>query len=193
MKTLARQALSICAATALLPSDFGDIEICTLSGGCATSVTNQAINSVYGVALARNGDCWASASGVASGAILVYFKGCSGSGQVATGFKNGDPGGLDIDRDGNLVSVDAQQFWVYGGCKPKCALVGGPFAAEGYSVFGHLNKDSTLFVVGDYQYNQIDVYAYTRHKMTYEYSFDNGLSINNGEFIGAAYSPRSKE
>lgn len=176
------------------PSDFGDIEICTLSDGCGTSITNQNINSVYGVALARNGDCWASASSLDGGTILVYFKGCSASGQIATGFKNEYPGGLDIDSDGNLVSVDSQQFWVYKGCKPKCTLVGGPFAAEGYAVFGHLNKQSTQFVAGDSEYNQIDVYAYSPHAMTYEYSFNNGISINGGgDFIGAAYNPRSKE
>lgn len=47
------------------------------------------------------------------------------------------------------------------------------------------------YVAGDYEYNQIDVYAYSPYAMTYEYSFNNGISTNNDEFIGAAYNPRS--
>jgi hypothetical protein len=175
------------------PSGFGNVEVCTLSGGCATSLTNPNIAGVFGVAVAHNGDCWASAGSFNSGAILVYFKGCSGLGQDATGFKNLSAAGLDIDRDGNLVAIDVDQFWVYRGCNPKCTLVGGPFGSVGYTMFGHLNRRSTQFVAGDYQYDQIDVYAYSPRRMTYEYSFNDGLSLNYGEFMGTAYDPRSEE
>jgi hypothetical protein len=56
-----------------------------------------------------------------------------------------------------------------------------------------LSKQSTQFSAGDYQYDQIDVYAYTPRKMTYEYSLNDGMSLNDGEFIRVAYNLRSKE
>jgi hypothetical protein len=171
----------------------GDVQVCTLSAGCTTTLKNQSLNAPIGVALAKNGDCWASGYGSTSYTVLVYFKKCAGSGQVATGFKNAYPGGLDIDKHGNLVSVDiGQGFWVYRGCNPNCAVVGGPFPYEGSTDFGHLNETSTQFAAADTKYGQIDVYRYAPTKMVYEYSFNKGMS--EGDTVtGAAYNPRSKE
>lgn len=174
---------------------FGNVVVCTLSAGCTRTLTNYSIGGVLGVALAKNGDCWASA--VARGGskvVLVYFNKCSGSGQVTNGFTNTYPGGLDIDKHGNLVAIDpaSRTFSIFKGCRPGCTLIGGPFTAEGDTYYGHLNKDATQFVAADYQYAQIDVYKYTPTKMTYEYSFNNGLSVSS-EVLGAAYNPRSKE
>lgn len=177
-------------------SGFGDVAVCSLSGGCPTALVNSSVVAVYGVALAKNGDCWASATGISRSqpTVLVYFKRCSGSGQLATGFKNEFPGGLDIDKQGNLLSIDgdAGQFFVYRGCRPDCTLIGGPFAAEGGAYYGHLNRNSTEFVAADYQYEQIDIYKYAPTKITYEYSFNNGLAPSS-TIIGAAYAPRSRE
>ena len=85
-------------------SYFGSVSLCTLKTGCTTNLTNPKIGEVEAVALAKNGDCWASAFDNQNKAILVYFKGCSGSGRVAVGFQNQTPGGLDIDNDGRLVA-----------------------------------------------------------------------------------------
>jgi hypothetical protein len=176
---------------------FGGVEICALSNGCTNEIRNSDILSVFGVALDKHGDCWASGKGAASQAVLVYFKGCSGSGQLANGYGVGYPGGVDIDKHGNLVVVDGDAvgdgggFLVYKGCKPNCKLIGGPFAAEGASEFGHLNEDSTAYVAGDYQYGQVDVYKYSPTKMTYEYSFNNSLSA--GDVGGATFVPRAKQ
>jgi hypothetical protein len=180
------------------PTGFGDVGICTLSGGCTIRLTNSNVSRFFGVALAKNGDCWGSGFGYVSQAVLIYFKGCTGSGQLATGYQNKYPGGIDIDKHGNLVTVDPDAtgkgpgFWVYKGCKPKCALIGGEFTAAGGSQFGHLNANSTAYASADYQYGQIDVYAYSPTKMTYKYSFNNGLSAND-EVEGVTYVPRSKE
>jgi hypothetical protein len=171
----------------------GDVGVCTLSAGCTTTLKNPSLSAPLGVAMAKTGDCWASGYGSASNAVLVYFKRCAGSGQVATGFKNAYPGGLDIDKHGNLVSVDSEQgFWVYRGCKPDCTLVGGPFAHEGAGLFGHLNEASTQFAAADENYGQIDVYRYAPASMVYEYSFNNGISYDDS-VTAAAYNPRSKE
>lgn len=175
-------------------SGVGDVVVCSLSAGCTAALVNPSVVSLFGVALAKNGDCWASAEGFGTpSTMLVYFKHCSGSGQLATGFKNASAGGLDIDKHGNLVSVDAgTQIWVYKGCNPGCTLIGGPFAEQGGAYYGHLDRNSSEFAAADYQYGQIDIYKYAPTKITYEYSFNNGLSASS-DLIGAAYAPRSKE
>jgi hypothetical protein len=171
----------------------GSLSICTLSGGCAKNLTNAAMDEVAGVALAKNGDCWASAVNSAGKATLTYFKLCSGAGEATTGFMNSDYGSLDIDTNGNLVSVDyaGGKLWVYSGCDPRCAVVGGPFALRGDSVVGHLNEDATQFAAADFSNGDVDVYRYRPSRLTHEYSFA-AASQSVGP-LSAAYSPSSKE
>jgi hypothetical protein len=177
-------------------SGDGSIELCTLKGGCKTNLVNGSqMNLVFAVAMSKKGDCWASS---ATPTALTYFKGCSGSGQTATGYENSDAGGLDIDKNGNLTSISCSEascstpvLYVYSECKPACKKIGGPFSLQGTSLYRHLNEDSTRFAVADYEYGQIDVYRYTPASITYLYSFNDGLSA--GARMGAAYNPRSKE
>lgn len=175
-------------------SGNGSISVCTLSGGCTANLTNANMYEVAGVAMDKHGNCWASAINSGGTATLTYFKGCSGSGQAATGFVNTYYGGLDIDKKGNLVSISAfdLNLYVYKGCNPSCSLVGGPFPMAGEAVFGHLNKKANGFVAGDFQNGQIDVYKYSPSALTYQYSFNNGLSASL-IVEGAAYNPRSRE
>ena len=171
----------------------GSVSVCTLSGGCTINLTNSNMHEVAGVAMAKNGDCWASAADSLGTATLTYFKGCSGSGEAATGFRNEYYGGLDIDGNGNLVSISIDgRLYVYNGCNPSCTLVGGPFKMEGECVFGHLDKKSARFVAADYQFSQIDVYTYNPTNVQYEYSFNTGLQVSD-EVQDAAYNPPSKE
>jgi hypothetical protein len=55
-----------------------------------------------------------------------------------------------------------------------------------------VNHDSTLLATADAQLGQVDVYHYKPTKVTYWYSFSNGL---NPDYIveGAAFAPRSQE
>lgn len=170
----------------------GSVSVCTLSGGCTLNLKNPAMFEVAGVALAKNGDCWASAQNESRTATLTYFKGCSGTGQEATGYQNSYLGGLDIDNFGNIVSINLTEVSVYSGCNPACTLVGGPFSLQGHATFGHVNHDSTLLATADNQFGQVDVYHYKPTKVTYWYSFSNGL---NPSYIleGAAFTPRSRE
>jgi hypothetical protein len=172
----------------------GSISICSLSGGCTQNLTNSNMYEVAGVAMANNGDCWADATNSFGTATLTYFPGCTGSGEATTGFTNTYYGGLDIDANGNLVTIDAftPAIDVYSGCNPNCTLVGGPFSLEGDSVFGHLNKQSMTFAAGDYDLGQIDVYYYSPTSLTYWYSFNNGLPASD-DVEGAAYNPRSRQ
>ncbi len=124
---------------------------------------------------------------------MIYFKRCSGSGRPAVGFQNYSYGGLDIDDQGNLVSVSIYDanLWVYKGCNPRCATIGGPFPMRGLPVFGHLNKRSTLFAVANNENVTVDIYSYGPKNLTYLYSFP-GAS-ESGDIGGVAYNPRSKE
>lgn len=179
-------------------SGHGSISLCTLKGGCTTNLTASSMYEVAGVAQAKNGDCWASATDSAGTATLTYFKGCSGSGTQATGFKNSSYGGLDIDSKGNIVSIDSfangtGAVYVYKGCNPACTVVGGPFALSGESVFGHLDKKSKNFAAGDFANGKVDVYSYSATKgLKLEYSITNGLS-SSLDVEGVAFNPRSKE
>jgi len=175
----------------------GSISLCSdVTGyGCTTNLTNPAMYEVAGVALAKNGDCWASAANTSGIATLTYFKGCSGGGQQATGYLNNYYGGLDIDDAGNLVSISAfdGEIYVYKGCNPACKVVGGPFPMQNEAVFGHLDKKSKQFAVGDFLSGQVDVFKYSPTKITYYYSFNNGLCASTCEIEGVAFNPRSKE
>ncbi|HEY2476443.1 MAG TPA: hypothetical protein VGI19_16815 [Candidatus Cybelea sp.] len=172
----------------------GSISLCTVSAGCTQNLTNPNLYETGGVAMDRHGNCWASGLNAGYSSVLIYFAGCSGAGVAATGIASTQGyGGIDIDKHGNLVIVSIpSDLYVYKGCKPKCKKVGGPFALEGGTIFGHLNQNSTAFAAGDNQYGQVDIYSYTPTSVTYQYSFNNGLS-GSAQVGGAAYSPRSKE
>lgn len=179
-------------------SAAGSISLCTVSGGCTVNLTNPVtMYKVAGVALASNGDCWASAEDTSGAATLTYFAGCTGGGVQATGFMNVDYGGLQIDKNGNLVSVDknpngTSQLWVYSGCNPACTLVGGPFPLQGLSVFGAVNGQSMAFLAGDQGNAAADIYLYSPTSLTYYYSITNGLSAS-GKIEGVAFNPASKQ
>jgi hypothetical protein len=168
----------------------GSISLCTISHGCTKNLTNANMLYVASVALAKNGDCWASAENTSGSATLTYFKGCAGPGRAATGYENTSFGGLDVDSAGNIVAIAAfsAQLWIYKGCNPACTVVGGPYSLHGDSLYGHLNETSTALVAGDYQYGEVDVYKYATSGVTYQYSFNNGLSAS--DYVGAAaYNP----
>jgi hypothetical protein len=170
------------------------ISVCTLTGGCTANLTNSNIYELAGVAIDKKGDCWGDAVNEEDEATLTYFAGCTGSGEATTGFENSSYGGLDIDKDGNLVSIDldGDSVYVYSGCNPTCTLVGGPLALHGESVFGHLDKRSGKFIAGDFADGALDVYNYTPKSLTYEYSITSGLSPSL-EVEGAAFNPESRQ
>jgi hypothetical protein len=175
-------------------SGAGGISLCSISAGCTSFLTNSNMYEVAGVAMANNGDCWASATNSLGTATLTYFAGCTGAGVAATGWQNTYYGGLDIDANGNLVAIDAftPALRVYSGCNPACSLVSGPFPLQNDAVFGHLNKQSMTFAAGDYVNGAIDVYYYSPTSLTYWYSFNNGLGVSD-DVEGAAYNPRSRQ
>jgi hypothetical protein len=175
------------------PSDpIGNLAICTLAKGCRKELTSSTITGkVAGVALAENGDCWASSENSdGNAATLTYFKGCTGSGAAATGWQNASYGGLMTDKQGDLVSIDISDsaLWVYKGCNPGCTLVGGPFTLEGNSAYGGLNARRDRLALGDYENSQVDIYAYSSTKLTYLYSISSDL-FPSDSVEGAAFSP----
>ena len=170
-------------------SGAGSISVCTLKG-CTANLTNSAMYELAGVALAKNGDCWASAVNYSGDATLTYFKGCTGSGRHATGFENPYYGGLDIDEKGDLVSISTfdSELYVYKGCNPRCTVVGGPFSMIEEAVYGHLDKKAKNFVTG--ALDEVDAYKYKPRGLTYSYSFN--YDLNYG-VEGVAFNPRSEE
>lgn len=168
----------------------GGITICTIARGCTRNLTNPAMFRVAGVALDKRGDCWASATDANSDPTLTYFAHCSGKGRAATGFQNSNYGGLEVDKNGNLLALDsnAGRLLVYSGCRPACKLVAGPFALQGLSIYGKLDAKGTTFAAADYQDGQIDLYKYSTSALTYEFSFSQDLS-RGASVEGVAFSP----
>lgn len=171
----------------------GNIAVCTLAKGCVRQLRSAHITGFGGgVALAKNGDCWLSSENDASfsAATLTYFKGCKGGGKAARGWKNAYYGGLIIDKQGHLIAIDFQTpaLWVYRGCNPVCRVVHGPFLLEGTSFYGNLNAKGDELAIGDNQFGQVDVYKYATTKLTYEYSFNRGLSASE-DVESAAFTP----
>jgi hypothetical protein len=170
-------------------TDAGGAEICSKKSGCGSVITNSAITGyAAGVAMATNGDCWISgATDETTGFVLAYFKGCAGSGVVATGTKNTDYGGLFFDTKGNLASVDGSgTLYVYKGCDPKCTLV-STSTLEGKSFFGGLDSTGTDLALGDYENGTVDVYSYSTTKgAKYLYSISKDLieseMVETGQF-----------
>jgi hypothetical protein len=175
----------------------GSIELCTLKAGCTRYLRGTGMNIVYGIAMAKDGDCWASweqGPSKSYAAYLTYFKACSGNGERSTGYQNPSAGGIDIDRSGNIVAISysTSAVYVYSGCKPKCRLLAGPLSLHGAARYGHLDEQSNRLATADSQHNKIDIYAYNESSLSYLYSFNRGLPKTSGA-IGAAYNPRSKE
>ncbi len=185
---------TIAVANIFDTSGAGSVSVCTFSGGCTQNLTNANMYEVAGVALAVDGDCWASATNSSGVATLTYFKRCAGSGETATGYENAYYGGLDIDGNGHLLAISAfdSKLYVYKGCKPACTLFAGPYSLQGESVFGHLNRESSHFAAADFQSGSVDVYRYGSKSLAYEYSFNNGLGPSDGP-DGVTYNRRAKQ
>jgi hypothetical protein len=178
----------------------GDVVICTLaSGACGAPITNSSITGIgAGVAIDRSGDCWLSASTSYNvftgpvGFVLVYWPGCSGQGEVASGTSNASLGGLFMDDQGNLGSFDAynSMLYVYSGCNPACSQVGST-PMKGFSFFGNLNGSGGKLAVGDWTNGTIDVYNYILPTAMYRYSFNNGLTATDRVASGI-FSPTNQ-
>ena len=175
----------------------GNLAICSLSTGCTQKLEPAFSGYALGIAVAKNGDCWLTTENSAfTAAGMTYWPGCNGSGELVTGFKNASYGGLSIDKQGNVVSIDFEggttgQLWIYSGCNPACTVVGGPFSLEGQPFFGALNAKGDTFgtMESEFPYaGTIDIYKYSPTKLTYEYSFDSSFApVSSPE--GFAYSP----
>jgi hypothetical protein len=176
-------------------SSLGDIVICTLkSHDCGNPVTNSKITGYGGgVAIDSKGDCWLSAgTDEVTGFIMVYWKGCKGKGEVATGTKNSALGGLFFDTTGNLVSIDSSgELYVYKGCNPKCTVVSSS-AMKGASIFGNLNAAGNQLIAGDVANSDIDVYTYSSKGIKYSYSFSKGLDGTSYTEAGG-FDPTNKQ
>jgi hypothetical protein len=186
---LAVQATSEGAVNGLL--------FCTPAGGCDIPFTNPAVTNAYGVALAKNGDCWLQGTN-ASGYALFFFPHCTGSGELATGTINTNPygpdagNGLFIDTEGHLGSIDTHQsLYVYSGCTPACSLV-SQSTMYGTPAYGGLDAKGENLVVGRPCScgTGIDVYSYSPTSgATYSYSITNGV----GNDWAAHFAPRNKK
>jgi hypothetical protein len=176
-------------------SSAGSLSICTLRAGCTSNLTNPELYAAGGVAMSNGGDCWVDAMRTSvGGAALIYFQGCAGQGEAASGFNSKSYGGIDIDNQGNLVIIDqaTSAVSIYSGCNPSCTLVGGPFRLKAQSFFGKLNAANTDFVAVDQLHGAVDFYSYSTEAIKFEHSSKQGLQIELAP-QGIAQNPRSQQ
>ena len=179
-------------------SSAGNLAVCSLKAGCTSELTNSNVTGAgAGVAIAKNGDCWLSSESAGSdGAALTYWPKCSGPGEATSGFQDASFGGLTIDSEGHLLSIDTiggggGQLWVYSGCNPVCVVAGGPFPLLGNPLFGKLDAHGDTFGVietGLPNAGQVDIYSYGAKGLTYRYGFNSSFAIVSVP-IGFAYNP----
>ena len=198
-------AINAAAGNIAVANDFGltvgpgSIAICTVaSGTCSTNLTNPNLARAASVAMNGAGDCWADGINGSEEAVLIYFAGCAGPGQLATGFINPADGGIDIDSHGNLVTTSLlgpfltlpSVVYVYSGCNPACTpLSSTPLA--GLSMYGHVGKQNARYVTTDLLFADVEVYQYKKTGLTLLYSFTGGLPCATNECEAAAYDPSS--
>jgi hypothetical protein len=164
-----------------------NVAVCTLSGGCTKDLTNPYFSNGTGVAVDAKGNVYFSGTSDYKAAVLE-FTGGSGSGNVIVKFPFGVPGGIQIDRKGNIVALDPgdQALYVYSGCPASCTAH-GPFTLEGESFYGKFNAKGNQLDVADTTTNAVDVYAYDgTNGVTYSYSYSSGMP---GRLGGIAVSP----
>jgi hypothetical protein len=185
----------------------GSLTACTQSGfrgaWTCTNYTNSAITGYAGgVAccsyVGSTYYCYLSAEGGPPSSpvgVLISYPNCSGSGTQVGGFVNPSTGGLDIDRDGNLVAISISDatVYVYSGC-PNCQLKFKSRRLAGLPIYGHLDKFSAQFIVGDAANGSLDVYRYRLKKGLghYLYSITDGLEPNE-TVEGAVFYRNSDE
>jgi hypothetical protein len=190
----ARHATIYVANIQAAGQSYGNISVCTLASGCDATLRNAAIGGqLFAVAEDLNGNLYASGypspsvSGPGSGSVLVYWKSGKGNGTVVTAYRNSTPGGLDVDRHGNLVALDTfgRALWVYTGCPDHCAGH-GPFSLKGESVYGKINAKGDVLQAADFEYGQVDVYRYRATAgIEYLYSYNDGITPS-GDVEGIA-------
>lgn len=175
---------------------YGGISVCTLAGGCTSTLSNPAVNDyAYSIALDKAGNLYFAGRVLVAtsqySAALVLFKNGQGAGEVIPSYVNAYPGGLDFDKDGNLLAIDAHAngvgaLYIYTGCPDACTA-NGPWPLQAESVFGKLNRQGDRYYVGDFINGTVDVYKYKGPKggISYLYSFNNGMTVS-GDVHGIA-------
>jgi hypothetical protein len=179
---------------------LGEIVTCTLSSNsCSAPITSSYITGYSaGITMDQHGNCWLStakkiSSGIPVGFRLIYFQGCTGNGEVATGTEGQSSyGGLFMDNAGRLGAFDAfnAKLHIYSGCNPTCTPV-ATYPLRGQSFYGGLNGAGHKLAVGDEQYGSVDVYNYSLPTFELRYSFDAGLRharlVESGIFSPSNY------
>lgn len=180
---------------------------CLLSTLSCTPLTSPRLGETAGVTMDKDGNCYADAFDASTGlAALWVYAGCTGTGTELTsanGFNEPYYGGIAADQRGNIVVISLfnssfttpSTVTVYSGCiTGTCTVVGGPFALNGESIFGHLGRWNERFATTNLSVGDGEVYQYTPGGtgLTFMYSWTNGMSgcITN-DCESAGFQPAS--
>ncbi len=193
-------ALNATSGPIVVDNIFGSsnsaVVTCTASSGTCTPLNTPGASEMFGVAMDRDGNCYADGLNASGITTLWYYSGCSSTGQAVSGFSEPFGGSVSVDSQGRVTVVSLfnssfstpSQVDTYSGCSTGTCTHIATTALLGESVFGSLGRRNARFIVGDITFGQEDIYQYHQGNLTYLYSFNNGVS-GSEDNEGVAYSP----
>ena len=142
-----------------------------------------------GIAVDAQGDVFASYStGVTSGAIEEYIgglAGCSGTTLIALGV----PGGIALDKDGNLLVCDETNSTIDVLNPPYSQISGYLGSTYDIPVEVTINKNNVKAYVTAWGLEEVDVLTYPAGKTIATLNSANGLEQPTGAVDGSNYVP----
>jgi len=169
----------------------GSVAVCTLSGGCTSKLRADALRgNLFDVTVDANGGVYAVGYTTVHDhhTTMVYWANGAGPGVQITAYKNTYTGGLNIDSSGNIIALDYTDVWIYSGCPAAC-VAHGPFPLMSPSGRASLDVRNNTYEVSNFSFGRVDVYAYNGTAgITYEYSYDRGMST----VVGVAIDPAAE-
>lgn len=143
-----------------------------------------------GIAVDAQGDVFASYStGSMSGAVVEYIGGLAGCSGTTLGVAFGVPGGMDLDKNANLLVCDETNSTVAVLAPPYSQISGYLGSKYDIPVEVTLNRENAKAYVTAWGAEQVDVITYPAGKTVATLSWGNGLDQPTGAVDGSNYVP----
>jgi hypothetical protein len=168
----------------------GAVETFDISSGKQTSqLTDPTVSVGVGVAVDTHHDLfWSTTNAWTAGGQVIEFRNGHMPGVLLKETRMGTdfPGGVIIDKAGNLLLIDQITATIAIFAPPYKAAPFKKIQMKGAAWYCALDSRATQLDCLDYNYAAVDVYSYPKGK--YVYSYDNGIEGSQGP-VGIAVQP----
>jgi sugar lactone lactonase YvrE len=152
------------------------IEVYKVNGGGTPTreLSYPPITSAIGVAVDSHHNLFWSNTDSAVGQIIEFPDGkAPGKILQATRIGKDSPGGVMVDKSGNLLFIDQTASTIEVYASPYTAPAFLTLPLKGWEVYCAFGRHETRFYCLDYEYGSVDAYTYPVGK--YLYSYSNGI------------------